>query len=335
MEGSGQLTTVQPFAAVIVPTWNRKSDVIACVVALLQSDYEHLAIVVVDNGSVDGTADALCDRFGDSVVVLRNRENLGYAGGNNVGIRWAMERDAKYVCLVNNDAEAPPEFVSAMVAAAESAPRIGAVGCRNLELENPSRLWGAYGALTYGPFVVRMEGQGRPDTAEWQVRKDVDWVVGNGSLWSCAAIDEVGLLDEDLFAYHDDVDWSVRFRRAGYRVFYAGDVAIHHRGGGTSDPSEEHFFPLPYFLGRNGVLFVRKHARFTEKLRYAFFSIGAMLGRWVRALASRVIPFVPERDPGGRRYWDWEVSYARGVLDGVRGRSPEPGLTNSNRSDVA
>ncbi len=333
MEGSGQLTLVQPFVTVIIPTWNRKTDVLACVAALLESDYENARVVVVDNGSVDGTADALDERFGDSIVVLRNRENRGYAGGNNVGIRWAMERDAKYVCLVNNDAQAPRDYVSSLVAVAEDDPTIGALGCRNLELEDPTRLWGAYGALTYGPFVVRMEGQGQADAVEWRVRKDVDWVVGNGSLWRCAAIAEVGLLDEDLFAYHDDVDWSVRFRRAGYRVCYAGDIAIHHRGGGTSDPREEHFFPLPYFLGRNGILFVRKHARPSEVVRYVFWSNAAMLGRWIRAAASRLLPFVPERDPAGHRYWDWEVSYARGVVDGLRGRTPEPGLVGRDQPE--
>lgn len=335
MEGSGQLTDV-PLVAVIVPTWNRKSDVIACVSSLIASDYPELRVVVVDNGSVDGTADALLEKFGDAVVVLRNAQNQGYAGGNNTGIRWAMERAADYVCLVNNDAEVSPTFVSQMVAVAESDPSIGAVGARNVELEDSTRLWGAYGVLTYGPFVVRMEGQGQLDGERWEIRKDVDWVIGNGSLWRCAAIAQVGLLDEELFAYHDDVDWSLRFRRAGHRVLYAGDIMILHRGGGSSDPRREHFFPLPYFLGRNGILFVRKHARFAEAARYAFWSNAAMLGRWIRALASRVFPFVPERDREGHRYWDWEVSYARGVIDGLRNKTPDPALTGrAAQSDPA
>jgi len=322
---------VSPFVVVIVPTWNRREEVLACVGSLLASSYDRFAVVVVDNGSVDGTAAALAERHGDAVTVLRNETNLGYAGGNNVGIRWAMQRGAEYVCLVNNDAETPADFLAALVAAASSDARIGAVGGRNLEIGSPSRLWGAYGVLSYGPFVVHMAGQGSADGPQWRVRKDVDWVIGNGSLWRCAAIAEVGLLDENLFAYHDDVDWSVRFRRAGWRVVYAGEVAIRHRGGGSSDPRREHFFPLPYFLGRNGILFVRKHAGPGDLLRYAFWSNAAMLGRWVRAAASRLLPFVPQRDRNGHRYWDWEVSYARGVLDGLRGRPPEPALLERDR----
>jgi hypothetical protein len=222
--------------------------------------------------------------------------------------------------LVNNDARVEPGFVRSMVGVARGDQRIGAVGCRNLELEEPTRLWGAYGELTYGPFVVRMAGQGEPDGELWRTRREVDWVIGNGSLWSCAAIAEVGLLDEEFFAYHDDVDWSVRFQRAGYRVVYAGDISILHRGGGSSDIREEHFFPLPYFLGRNGILFARKHAGPIDLLRYAFWSNAAMLGRWLRAVASRLLPFAPQRDGQGHRYWDWEVSYARGVADGLRRR---------------
>ncbi len=324
-----------PLVSVIVPTWNRKDDVVVCVAALLKSDYQNLRVVVVDNGSIDGTSEVLQERFGESIVVLRNRQNRGYAGGNNVGIRWAIERGAKYVLLVNNDALAPESFVSSMVAVAESDPAIGAVGCRNLELEDTTRLWGAYGALTYGPFVVRMEGQGRLDGEEWRLRKDVDWVIGNGSLWRCAGIEKVGLLDEDLFAYHDDVDWSLRFQRSGFRTYYAGDIAILHRGGGSSNPREEHFFPLPYFLGRNGILFVRKHANLADKLRYLFWSNSAMSLRWSRAVASRVLPFVDERDREGRRHWDWEVSYARGVIDGWRGKSPDPALVGNGSSEPA
>ena len=311
---------MQPLVVVIVPTWNRRDEVVACVESLLTSDYENRAIVVVDNGSVDGSREALSQRFGDAIVVLRHEVNLGYAGGNNSGIRWALERGAAYVCLVNNDARVSADYLRSMVAVASSDARIAAVGSRNLELENPERLWGAYGELTYGPFVVRTAGQGQADGEQWRTRREVDWVIGNGSLWSCAAIAEVGLLDEELFAYHDDVDWCVRFRGAGYRVLYAGDIAIAHRGGGTSDIREEHFFPLPYYLGRNGILFVRKHAGTVDLLRYACWSGAAMFGRWLRALASRLLPFVPQRDAQGHRYWDWEVSYARGVLDGLRGR---------------
>lgn len=306
-----------PFAVFIVPTWNRRGEVLACVESILATDYQDFAVVVVDNGSVDGTSEALAARFGDRVVTIRHPENRGYAGGNNSGIRWAMERGAAYVCLVNNDARVEPGYLRAMVDAALADSRIAAIGSRNLELEDPRRLWGAFGELTWGPFIVRTAGQGQADGPSWRVRRDVDWVIGNGSLWSCAAIAEVGLLDEELFAYHDDVDWCVRFRRAGYRVVYAGDIAIAHRGGGTSDIREEHFFPLPYYLGRNGILFARKHGSAAERLRYACWSGAAMLARWLRAVATRSLPFLPQRDREGHRYWDWEVSYARGVVDGL------------------
>ena len=310
---------MSPHVAVIVPTWNRRADVLGCVATLLTLDYGNYSVIVVDNGSVDGSAEALAECFGDSITVLRNDKNEGYAGGNNRGIAWACEHGADYVCLVNNDAEVKPDFLSLLVDLGESDPSIGAIGCRNIELDKASTLWGAYGVLTYGPFVVRMAGQGSADSEEWRVLRDVDWVIGNGSLWRCRLIEEIGMLDEDFFAYHDDVDWSVRFRRAGYRVVYAGYVSIMHRGGGTSDPQREHVFPLPYYLGRNGVLFVRKHARPLEKLRYAFWSGLAMFARWLRALLCRILPGLSEYDRNGHRYWDWEVSYARGVIDGLRG----------------
>jgi hypothetical protein len=308
-----------PRVAIVIPTWNRKADVLHCVASLERLTYRNRITVVVDNGSRDGTVDALRAHHSD-VAVIENGVNLGYAGGNNVGIRWALGEGAEFVCLINNDTEVTPDLISELVRVAREDRRIAAVGGRNLLMEDPARLWGAHGVLTYGPFVVRTEGRASADGDGWRVSKDVDWVIGNGVLLTRAALDQVGLFDEEFFAYHEDVDWCLRARRAGFRIVYAGTAAILHKGGGSSDPRQPQAFPQPYFLGRNGVRLARKHGSRPEQTKFAVLCGLALTARWLRAVALRCCPSNRLR-ARGKAYSAWESAYRCGILDALYGRA--------------
>src|SRR5262245_865078 len=142
---------VAPLVALLILTWNRRDDVLRCVARLPRLAYPNLLPVVVANASQDDSVAAL-RAAPPQLTVLENGANLGYAAGNNVGIRWALERGVDYVQLINSDTEVTPALTGELVRVAESDPRIAVVGCRNLLMEAPSRLWGAYCTLTYGPF---------------------------------------------------------------------------------------------------------------------------------------------------------------------------------------
>jgi len=294
-----------PHVVLLILTWNRRDDVLRCVASLPRLTYPNVSAVVVDNASQDDTVAALRARHPD-LTILENRRNLGYAGGNNAGMRWALERGADYVQLINSDTEITPELTAEPVRVAETDPRIAVVGCRNILMEDQARLWGAYSTLTYGPFLVRSDGAGAADGPQWQVLRDVDAVIGNGYLWRRAALEDIGLLDETLFGYHEDVDWCERARRGGWRVVYAGTAAIIHRGGSSSRPQHVRVFPARYFLGRNAVRFVRRYASAGQRLRFAALCSGAMAARALRALVRRdAYDLLQERD------------YARGLWDGL------------------
>jgi GT2 family glycosyltransferase len=308
-----------PRVFLLIPTWNRRDAVLRCVTSLRRLTYPNYQAVVIDNGSVDDTAAALATQHPE-VTVLRNARNLGYAGGNNVGFRWALDHGAEYVLLINNDTEATPEMITELVRVAEGDRAIGIVGCRNLLMADTTLLWGAYGTLTYGPFLVRVEGQRLPDGQPWRVVKDVDWVIGNGCLMRRHALEEVGLFDETFFAYHEDVDWCVRARRAGYRVVYAGTAAIVHEGGSSSDGRQRHSVPVRYFLGRNGVLFVRKNATWHRQLMFGGLCSAALVA-WVAkaALLQLAVGSVQIRARGAES-WTMATTFIHGVADGLRGR---------------
>jgi hypothetical protein len=289
------------------------------VARLSRLTYPNYVPVVVDNASRDDSVAALRSRYPD-LAIIENPRNLGYAGGNNVGIRWALAHGADYVQIINSDTEATPEMITALVDVAESDPRIAVVGCRNVLMEDPTRLWGAYGLLTYGPFVVRTAGQGSADGSEWRVVRDADWVIGNGYLWRRAALESIGLLDEQFFGYHEDVDWCLRARQAGYRVVYAGTAAIVHRGASSSDDHHTRSFPASYFLGRNGVLLVRKHGRPRERVRFAVLCGAALAARWLRALLLQLLPRHTRARARAASLATFEARFSRGVLDAIRHR---------------
>jgi GT2 family glycosyltransferase len=278
-----------PRVALVILNWNGRDDVLNCVASLPRLEYPNYTATVVDNASSDGSVDALRQRFPAQRVLVMEK-NLGFTGGNNRGIADAVAAGADYVLLLNNDTEMHPRLVSELVRVAQSDPRIGVVGAKNLRLEDPSRVWGAYGEITYGGDLVRVHGKGEPDGPRFEAERDVGWVIGNGMMMSRAAIEAVGGFDETFFGYHEDVDWCARARERGFRIVYAGRAIVFHKGFGAADPSRPVKFPVLYFLGRNGVLFARKHASPLQRARYVTLFLARVARLYVRGRIGREAP---------------------------------------------
>lgn len=297
-----------PRVAIIILNWNGRDDVLNCVSTLPRLTYPNYTATVVDNASVDGSVEALRERFPEQRVLVMEK-NLGFCGGNNRGIEDALAHGADYVLLLNNDTEMHPDLVTELVRVAQTDPRIGAVGAKNLRLENPAEVWGAYGELTYGRQLVSVVGQSRPDGPEYRVVRDVDWAIGNALMMSRTAIEVVGGFDEGFFGYHEDVDWCERARQHGFRIVFNGNAIIFHKGFGAAHPGRPIPFPVLYFLGRNGVFFARKHGSLWQRLRFCALFLADMVRMMIRALyrRERLKPYL------------WML---RGFADGVIGRLP-------------
>jgi GT2 family glycosyltransferase len=190
-----------------------------------------------------------------------------------------------------------------------SDPRIAAVGAKNLKLEDPGEIWGAYGELTYGKELVRVIGNSEPDGPLYRQVRDVDWVIGNGMLMSRIAIEMVGGFDEGFFGYHEDVDWCVRARHKGFRIVYNGRAIIFHKGFGAANPHRPIPFPVLYFLGRNGIFFARKHGSLWQRSRFTVL----FLAETARLLIRGIV--------GGEQLKPY-LWMLRGFADGVMGRLP-------------
>ena len=236
----------------VVVHWRDAEDTRGCLESLAAEP--GLDVVVVDNG-----ARPPLGALAAPVVCLRSEENLGYAGGANLGIAAALERGADTVLLLNNDARVLPGATAAAVRVLASDPRVAVVGPKVLAREDPSRLWLAWGRVTYRQSLVSLCGAGEPDGPPFARERDVEWVAGCAMWLRAGALRDLGLLDEAFFAYHEEVDWCTRARSAGWRVVYCPAAVVTHTGRGTAgSPASVHI--RKYFAARNTILFARKHA---------------------------------------------------------------------------
>jgi GT2 family glycosyltransferase len=190
--------------------------------ALNECTYEPLSILVVDNGSIDGSIQRIRSAH-PKALILEAAENLGFAGGNNIGMRHAIAHGAEYIWLLNNDTEPASNALSELVAKAMTIPRIGAVASICYFADDPSTVQVWAGAsinlwIGYGRNTVE------PHNDDW-----FDSLYGASMLVACTALDDVGLLDEGFFHYWEETEFCLRLRKNGWRLAAAPNSRILHK----------------------------------------------------------------------------------------------------------
>jgi GT2 family glycosyltransferase len=241
-----------------VLTYNGRDDTLDCLASLSHARWSALSLIVVDNGSHDCTTDAVAERF-PNVRVLRQEQNLGFAEGNNVGIRHALELGADYVFLLNNDTTIAADAIARCVEVAQQHPSAGAV-CPIIYFSEPRRLiW--YAGAVFEPRRAhsgRMLGYREMDGGQFDHVGQTDRAAGAAVLLPRAVLEQVGLLDPALFFLYEDVDWSLRARRAGHRIYVAPKAKVWHRVSATA--GGEHAPMIGYYDTRNHVVICRRYA---------------------------------------------------------------------------
>ena len=209
-----------PWQAIVL-NWNGCDDTLRCLKSLTDVPRADLGIICVDNGSTDGSVEAVRQRFPE-VTLIEASTNLGYAGGNNLGLRHALESDARWLMLVNNDATVAADVIDGFEQAIAERPRAGILAGKVYFADRPSTIWFAGQRVnTVLGYSGRPRGYGRRDGSRFSEVVDTGRAVGALMAISRQAIEAVGLLDEDLFAYVEDVDWALRVRAAGFDIVFA------------------------------------------------------------------------------------------------------------------
>lgn len=251
------MTTQFPRVVVGTLTWNQKSDVLECLRTLVQLDYPNYEIVVVDNGSTDGTFEAIRKRY-PQVHVVRHAENLGCAEGVNGEIRHTLQTGADYLFIIANDATVEPTTLSELVRVAQKDPRIGMVHPKVYYSSDPKKIWFAKGGKMdwlrgkFFGFIQNVEDQGNFDE-----EGEAEFFPGGFSLVRMEAVKKAGFLDPHYFIFLDDADWSLRIRRAGYSARYAPQARAWHKPSSSVGMESESFY---YYRTRNRLFFMKRHA---------------------------------------------------------------------------
>jgi GT2 family glycosyltransferase len=243
---------------IVVLSWNGREDTLACLGSTREIPRDDVRVICVDNGSVDGSVEAVRHQFPE-VELIENERNLGFAGGNNAGIRRALELGSDWVVLLNNDATLAADAIDALERVASRPSTAGVLGGKVLFADRPDRIWFAGQRFNARlGYSGRPRGHGRRDTKRYDEVIPVERTVGTLMAVSREAIDTVGLLDEELFAYVEDVEWCLRMRRAGYEVLFVPGARAWHRvsasGGGDSVSTH----PL-YYGARNTIVVCERH----------------------------------------------------------------------------
>lgn len=233
-------------------------DTLTCLRSLSQVNWSALSVILVDNGSSDGTAAAVRAGFA-RVSVIERAHNAGFAEGSNIGIRHALGAGADYVLLLNNDTTLEPDAIAHCVQAARENANVGAVCPLIYFAEPPTLVW--YAGAAFDPRRARsgrVLGYRETDRGQFTARGETDRATGAALLLVRAAIEQVGLLDRELFFLYEDVDWSLRARDAGWRVWLEPRAKVWHRVSATA--GGEHSPTIAYYDTRNHLVVCARHA---------------------------------------------------------------------------
>ena len=252
-----------PAVTIVVLCYNHIADTVKCLESLHRLVYPSYETILVDNGSTDGTAAIVRVQF-PQVHVIQNGRNLGYAEGNNVGLRYALQHGSDHVLALNNDTVLDPYCLQYLLADMEAHSDAGAAAPKSLYMDSPELVYSAGGRIRANGSLAHVGG-GRPDGPEVGRSQDTEWLTGCAILFRAAALRRVGLFEPRFFLLFEDADWSLRARRAGYRLRFVADARLRHKVsasfGKTWSPQ------YLYYYTRNGLLWLERNFSLMRKPR--------------------------------------------------------------------
>lgn len=232
-----------------------------------------MEVIVVDNASIQDEASIIAERY-PQVKVIRSTQNLGFAGGNNLGIK---EAKGKYILLINNDTYFKEFNIDSLIERLESSDKIGII-CPKLRFAwgNNSIQYAGYTPLS--PITVRNQaiGFGEEDRGQYDTAHPTSYAHGAAMLIKRKAIDEVGLMPECFFLYYEELDWSMMFARNGYEIWYDSACTVFHKESQTTGQNS----PLrTYYITRNRLLLVKRNYKGINKYLSYIYLIGIVAPR--------------------------------------------------------
>lgn len=250
--------------AIIIINWNSYEVTKQTIQSLRKSRNQEYTIILIDNASIDGSGEALRNEFLE-IHYIASKSNLGFAGGNNLGIQFAIEKNYQYILLLNPDVEVESDFLEPLFKKFESDQTIGAVQPLIYFHHDKERIWNAGGKYypILGDLPVLAYRQKDPGQTFKSKNVSIDWITGCAFMIKTEVIKKAGYLNEMFFMYYEDADWSLQIKKAGYTLAYVPESIIYHKVGDTqksknlNEGTISHF--AHYYHIRSRILFLKRN----------------------------------------------------------------------------
>ena len=260
----------------IILNWNGKDDTIACLTSLqkIKKTEDSLTVVVVDNGSTNDSVSAIRSAH-PWVTLLEAKANLGFTGGNNIGISYALDHGADLVWMLNNDTIVEKNVLS--FTSAFTDPKVGAAGCkiyfapgheyhvdRYSKSEQGKVFWYAGGIIDWNNMYASHRGVDEVDRGQYDRQEETPFITGCSLIIRSSVIRQTGMFDDKFYLYLEDLDWCLRIQHAGWKTVYVPTSVVWHVNAGSSGKPGN---PLhEYYFTRNRLLFGMRYASLRTKL---------------------------------------------------------------------
>jgi GT2 family glycosyltransferase len=264
-----------PTVFIVIVNWNGLEDTLQCLASVSKLDYPRRQTVLVDNGSTDGSQ-ARLKAVPPDCTLIEHSANLGYTGGNNAGMRYALAQGADYVWLLNNDTVVEPDSLSKLVASASQDQTIGLISPVTYEFHDRDRIQfrGVFADMSRQTITDAPDPLGhQPDTLSTAL---LLW--GTALFIKSTVIQRIGYLDDRFFAYHEDIDYSLRAINAGFRTLVEPTAVVYHKWAASSGAASP---ARMFYLTRNWYLFWRTHLKGIRKHTYPAKYLAWALGQAV------------------------------------------------------
>ena len=264
-----------PKVYIIILNFNSYKDTIECIRSLENISYSNYEIIIVDNNSMDNSVKEISNNCPNYKLLL-SLENLGYASGNNIGIKYALEQGAEYVCILNNDVIVKEDFLEPLIETFNTDRTIGMVGPCICEYSdrNTVQAMGAYINLYRGLAMGQYEGQYYNQIDKRFIQ--VDYLGGACFVVKAEVFKTISLLPENYFLFYEETEFCLRARKSEYKLVCISDSRVYHKRSATISKYSGLSY---YFLNRNRIIFMRRNANAIQKIIFTPYIILEGIGR--------------------------------------------------------
>lgn len=269
-----------PLIYIILVNYKSTEDTIECINSLQKVTYKNFKIVVIENGSQDDSYERLLELFPQNIIIKSN-ENLGFAGGNNIGIDYALKNDGEYILLLNNDTIVKSDFLENMLAGFNLCSEVGIVGSKINYFNQPEMISYGGGEINWKKFKTEFYRADQLDNIKEEIR-EITFISGCSMMINCEVIEKIGFLDDSYFMYYEDTDFCAKAMEFGYKLIYQPNAIVYHKVSKSSGGNLSPF--VLYWSTKNRLKFKEKFKFKVNTKQLLMFEVFFYVTRTIRVI---------------------------------------------------